>query len=253
MDKLLVETGAGGRWPVNRRQQCTNKVAFCPLGTGVLVFWRGKGGGRIRTVFSVTSLLPLSNKICKHRSYNGTREELGKYLILLSLFTGCFHKLRNMGETGGGGGGDREELPASSCSRAWSGLSSSLLWVESPTWKHDQLREARSQAGRAADCDYPKSPVTGSENATCKLLPQEMASKVQSPLLEKISRRGRRRMGVHCHGFSVWVSYKMQGGGRNWLSSISFLATEGMNWFTGKVLGLFFFWGGWRTKTLFIP
>lgn len=51
VDKLLVETGADGRWPVNRRQQCTNELAFCPLGTGVLVFWRGKGGGRIKTVF----------------------------------------------------------------------------------------------------------------------------------------------------------------------------------------------------------
>jgi len=36
----------------------------------------------------------------------------------------------------------------------------------------------------------------------------------------------------------------MRGGGGNWLSSISFLATEGMNWFTGKVLVWFFFLRG---------
>lgn len=79
-------------------------------------------------LFSVTSLPLLSNKICKPRSYNGTREELGKYLILLSLFTGCFHKLRNMGETMG----EKKkktttELPAISCSHASSGVSSSFL------------------------------------------------------------------------------------------------------------------------------
>lgn len=88
--------------------------------------------------------------------------------------------------------------------------------------------------------------MTGSENVTCKLLPQEMAFKERSPLLEKIPRRGERRMGDHCDGFSVWVCYEMQGGGGNWLSSISFLATEGMNWFTGKVLGGFF--GGVENK-----
>lgn len=51
-------------------------------------------------------------------------------------------------------------------------------------------------------------------------------------------------MGDHCNGFSVRVRYKMQGGGVSFF--ISFLATEGMNWFTGKVLG--FFSGGVENK-----
>lgn len=42
-------------------------------------------------------------------------------------------------------------------------------------------------------------------------------------------------------GFFLLVCPKMQSGGGNRLSSASFLAAEGMNWFTGKVLG---FWGG---------
>lgn len=49
------------------------------------------------------------------------------------------------------------------------------------------------------DCDFPKSPVTGSESATCKLLAEEMAFKELSPVLEK----ERRRLGDHCVGFSV--------------------------------------------------
>lgn len=77
------------------------------------------------------------------------------------------------------------------------------------------MREASRQAGRAADCDYPKSPVIGSENATCTLLPQEMSFKERSPWLEKIPGRGGRRMGDHWGGFSVPVCCKMQGGGGN--------------------------------------
>lgn len=84
---------------------------------------------------------------------------------------------------------------------ASSSVSSCFLWVEKHTWTLDQLREAVSQAGGAMDCDFPKSPVTGSESATCKLLEEEMAFKELSPVLEK----ERRRLGDHCVGFSVWV------------------------------------------------
>lgn len=39
LNKLLIETGAGGRWPVNRRQQCKTEVVFCPLwGQEYLIF-----------------------------------------------------------------------------------------------------------------------------------------------------------------------------------------------------------------------
>lgn len=47
--------------------------------------------------------------------------------------------------------------------------------------------------------------------------------------LHCLKRKGGRRMGDHCVGFSIWICSKMQSGGRNWLSSISFLAAEGMN------------------------
>lgn len=48
--------------------------------------------------FFLLLLSVIKHKICKHRDYNETREEQGKYLILLSLFTGHFHKLRNVGK-----------------------------------------------------------------------------------------------------------------------------------------------------------
>lgn len=48
--------------------------------------------------FFLLLLSVIKHKICKHRGYNETREEQGKYLILLSLFTGHFHKLRNVGK-----------------------------------------------------------------------------------------------------------------------------------------------------------
>lgn len=83
--------------------------------------------------------------------------------------------------------------------------------------------------------------MTGPENATCKLLPGELPFKGQPPLLEKIAGRGGRRVGDRCRRFFLLVCPKMQSGGGNRLSSASFLAAEGMNWFTGKVLG---FWGG---------
>lgn len=49
----------------------------------------------------------------------------------------------------------------------------------------DQLREAVSQVGGATHCDFPKSPVTGSESAARRLIPEEMAFNELSPLLEK--------------------------------------------------------------------
>lgn len=60
--------------------------------------------------FSLLLLSVIKHKICKHRGYNGTREELGKYLILLSLFTRHFHKLRNMGEIM-----ERKKIKGSAC------------------------------------------------------------------------------------------------------------------------------------------
>lgn len=57
VDKFLLETGVGGRWPVNRRHQCTKRGGILsPLGTEVLVLWRRGGGGRIKSIFSVISL-----------------------------------------------------------------------------------------------------------------------------------------------------------------------------------------------------
>lgn len=49
----------------------------------------------------------------------------------------------------------------------------------------DQLRAAVSHVGGATHCDFLKSPVTGSESAACRLLPEEMAFKELSSLLEK--------------------------------------------------------------------
>lgn len=74
--------------------------------------------------FFLLLLSVIKHKICKHRDYNETREEQGKYLILLSLFTGHFHKLRNVGKIMEK---KKMELPASSCSCASSGISSCLL------------------------------------------------------------------------------------------------------------------------------
>lgn len=63
--------------------------------------------------------------------------------------------------------------------------------MESHTWNLwcGQLREARSQAGGAAACDYPKSPVTGSENETCELLPRGGFSKSGLHLLKRYLER----------------------------------------------------------------
>lgn len=140
------------------------------------------------------------------------------------------------------------ELPASSCSCASSGVSSCLLWGESHTWKHGHLREARSQAGE------PQIVII--------LNHQWQALKMQSA--NCFHKRWLSKSCLHClksylgEAEGGWVTTAMvflyesvircRVGDGNWLSSVSFLATEGMNWFTGKVLGLVFFYGGVENK-----